>query len=88
MCFSRAASHYPNYYFSVRIEGAKNAEDFLLPPSAFDDGRNRSQEKYDMLVAPNLNSFALKEKTEDMVVYGTTTMKDIYQLHNEFKNKS
>jgi hypothetical protein len=28
----------------------KNAEDFLLPPSAFDDGRNRSQEKYDMLV--------------------------------------
>ena len=41
-----------------------------------------------MLVEPNLNSFALKEKTEDMVVYGTTTMKDIYQLHNEFKNKS
>lgn len=28
----------------------KNAEDFLLPPSAFDDGRNRSQEKYDKLV--------------------------------------
>ena len=41
-----------------------------------------------MIVAPNINSFALKEKIEEMVVYETTTMKDIYQLRNKFKNKS
>ncbi len=29
MCFSRAAGHFPNHYFSVRIEGAKNAKDFF-----------------------------------------------------------
>lgn len=31
-------------------EQLKNAEDFLLPPGAFDDGRNRSQEKYNNLI--------------------------------------
>lgn len=31
-------------------EQLKNAEHFLLPPNAFDDGRNRSQEKYDFLI--------------------------------------
>ena len=41
-----------------------------------------------MFVGPNLNSFALKEKIEDMIIYETTTMIDIYQLHNKFKNKS
>ena len=40
-----------------------------------------------MFTAPNLNSFSLKDKIEDMVVYEKTTMKDIYDLYNNFKSK-
>ena len=37
-----------------------------------------------MITAPDLNSFALKEKIEEMIVYENITMKDIYKIYKNF----
>ena len=37
-----------------------------------------------MIREPNLNSFALKERVEEMIVYNDITMKDIYEKYKKF----
>ena len=38
-----------------------------------------------MLTAANLNSFTLKERLEEMIVYESITMKDIYEEYKKFR---
>ena len=39
-----------------------------------------------MRVGPDLNEFALKEKIEEMIVYEQITMKNIYEMYENFKS--